>query len=140
MELPKGLSKAIEESKDVDFLVATYVTLRDLKEEVKREESEKLSPINNLMNSVKTELLKFLDESGQEAARTAHGTAYKTRKTTARVADWNFVLDYIKKNDAWDILTHAVSKDAVQSRVEETGEIIPGVDLVTMIDVNVRGS
>lgn len=138
MEITPELKTAVETCDDFDSLVAAYVMLRDSKEEAKREFTERTAPIDGLMKTASSKLLELLDKSGQEGAKTKHGSVYKVKKLTAKVADWNVLLDFIKKHKAWDLLTHAVSKDAVKSRVDETGEIVPGVDLVTFIDVGVR--
>ena len=138
MEITPELKDAVDNCTDFDSLVAAYVMLRDSKEEAKREFTERTAPIEALIKTAGQKLLELLDASGQEGAKTKHGSVYKTKKTSAKVVDWNFVLEYIRKHEAWDLLTHAVSKDAVKARVDETGEIVPGVDLVTFIDVGVR--
>jgi len=138
MEISKELIEAVETCKDFGSLVQTYVMLRDEKEQAKREFTEKTAPMDSLLKTLDSKLLLMLDESGQESAKTASGTVYKTTKTSAKVADWNVLIAYVKKHDAYDLLTKNVSKDAVNARVKESGEIVPGVDLVKFVDVGVR--
>ena len=75
---------------------------------------------------------------GKKKFPTPHGTFHKVKKTFARVADWNVLLEWIKKNEAWDMFKKDVNKTAVEARMEETKTVIPGVDWVSAIDVQVR--
>jgi hypothetical protein len=138
LEVSQEWAAAVEATNDLDSLIQAYIVLRDGKEEIKRLMTEFSSPLDSLMKIVNSKLMQVLDETNQESAKTASGTAYKKKSTSAKVADWNVLLEYIKKHDAYDLLTKGVAKDAVKSRIDETGEIVPGVDIVTFIDVGVR--
>lgn len=132
------LSAAISGANDIAELVGHYVGFRDKKEELKRFRTELESGLDAFMESIENRLLQVLDASGQESAKTKFGTAYKKKSTSTKVADWNVLIGYVKENDAYDILTKSVAKDAVKQRIEETGEPVPGVDLVTWIEVGIR--
>lgn len=134
------LVAAVEKSEDLNSLVQVYISCRDGKEELKRQKAVLEAPLDDLMKTLEGRMMTMLDKTKQESARTAAGTVYKTKKTSAKVADWNILVDYIKKNDAYDLLTKAVSKDAVKARIDAKGEIVPGVDMVTFIEVGVRKS
>lgn len=132
------LRAAVDATKDFDSLVQAYIIARDAKEQIKRITTEWSAPIDGLMTVIESKFKEMLDATGQESAKTASGTVYKTLRTSAKVADWNVLLAYIIKHDAYDLLTKNVSKDAAKARMEETGEIVPGVDFVRFIDVGVR--
>jgi hypothetical protein len=140
MEVTEQLIKAADDSTDINSLVSLYVQLRDAKEEIKRLMTEKQKPIIDLMDSLETKMLGLLDASGMDSAKTSSGTVYRTPKTNAKVADWNVLIAYVVANEAYDLLTKSVAKDAVKSRIEETGEIVPGVDMYTFNTVGVRRS
>ena len=76
--------------------------------------------------------------------KTAHGTAYIAYRESATVADWDVLLGFIKKSEAWDLLERRVSKSAVKDRMEEDRngnyhqEPPPGVNFVRIEGVNVR--
>lgn len=135
-----AILSAIGKATDFSELVGFYVDFRDQIEAIKRELAERTAPLSARMDRIEARLLERLSETGQENAKTTFGTAYKKPFTSTKVADWNVLLDYIKKNDAYDLLTKSVAKDAVKARIEETGEIVPGVDLVTGVSVGVRRS
>jgi hypothetical protein len=129
---------AIGKSKDYGELVGFYVDYRDAKEQIKKEMTERIAGVEVFMDRIEGRLLEMLMESGQDSAKTPYGTAYKSTKTSAKVADWNVLIGYIKKNDAYDLLTKNVSKDAIKARMEDTGEIVPGVNLTTYQEVGIR--
>lgn len=129
---------AIGKSKDFSELVGHYVDLRDQKEVIKKETAQRTAPLDAFIDRIESRLLELLIESGQENAKTKFGTAYKKPFTSVKVADWNVFIDHVKKNDAFDLLTKAVAKDAVKARIEETGQVVPGLDLVTIQQVGIR--
>jgi hypothetical protein len=129
---------AIGESKDYGELVQHYVEFRDQKEQIKREMAERQAPADACMNRIEGRLLELLMESGQDSAKTKYGTAYQKPFTSAKIADWNVFIGYVKKNDAYDLLKKDVAKDALKARLTETGEIVPGVNLVTTNTVGIR--
>lgn len=131
-------AEAVESSTDLDSLVQAFIFLRDSKEEIKRVVTEWSSPLDATQKVVGFKLLELLDKGKQESAKTASGTAYIKTSTSARVADWNVLIEFVKKHDAYDLLTKNVSKDAVKARIDETGQIVPGVDISKFRDVGVR--
>jgi hypothetical protein len=56
------------------------------------------------------------------------------------VADWDYVLDYIQKNELWNMLEKRVSKQAVEQYVEEHGNLPPGINWREELVVNIRRS
>lgn len=140
MEINEQLIKAVDKATDYDSLTAVYINCRDAKEELKREITERTAPVDSLMKTIEGKLLAMLEAANVESIRTESGTIYKMPKTSVKVADWQVLLAYIKKNDAFDLLTKAVSKDAVKARIDESNEIVPGVDLYTVINVGIRRS
>jgi hypothetical protein len=54
------------------------------------------------------------------------------------VEDWDATLNFIKKNDAFDMLERRVSKTAVRAYIELNKSVPAGVNYGTRLDVNVR--
>lgn len=134
----KQVLDAIAKSEDYGELVGFYVDFRDEKEQIKREMTERMNVPQALMDRIESRLLELFIDSNQESAKTKFGTAYKVAKSSARVADWNVLLEYIKKNDAFDLLVKNVAKEGVKARIEETGENVPGVDIATTQTIQIR--
>lgn len=123
---------------NVDEVVRGYIKLRDKKQEMKREQAEALRPINEKMTLLENWLMRDLQERGVESQRTAAGTAFMSTVSAARVKDRDALFEFIIKNEMWDLLENRVSKSVVSDYLEETGEVIPGVDYQVTKVVRIR--
>lgn len=139
-ERQAAILDAIGKATNVSDLVGYYIDFRDEKERLKRKFTDDQAIPIGFMDRIEARLLTLLTESGQESAKTPFGTAYKANKTAAKVADWNSLIGYVKDNDAYDLLTKGVAKDAVIARIDATGEVVPGVDIIKFVEVNIRRS
>ena len=81
-----------------------------------------------------------LNKAGGDSLKTAAGTAYKTTQTSATVKDWPATFEFIRRNEAWDLLEHRVSKTAVLAVIEETQAPVPGVKITQETSLNIRRS
>jgi hypothetical protein len=79
-----------------------------------------------------------INERKELQIKCEHGTAFTQIETSASVEEWSDVLDYIKKNEAWELLERRVAKGAVLATIEETKEPIPGVKVNQMRVLRVR--
>lgn len=122
----------------IQEVVSAYIKLRDQKTAVKTRHSEELAPINSKMYRLESWLLNQLNSSGSESVRTDAGTVYKSVRTSAKVEDWDVVLDYILANNLTHMLEKRVSKAAVEEFVEAQGEAPPGVSINREVCVNIR--
>ena len=77
----------------IETIVEKYVALRDKKAEIKKAYTAKVEAIDQAMDQLEAFIAAKLAELGVESMRTAAGTAYKTTRTSATVADWPMVLD-----------------------------------------------
>ena len=119
-----------------DDLVKVYIALRDRRALRKAAFEAEDSVDDHKMDKIEGIMLRRLSESGHESVRTAFGTAYKVTKTRASVADWDSLIKFIIANDAWELLTRAVSKTAVEQHRQVSGEIPPGVNISAEVVVN----
>lgn len=119
-------------------MIDAYVKLRDKKQDIEKRHKAELAPLNEMMGSLEAYLLENMRVAGLSSLRGTAGTAYKTLKTSARVVDWPLTLDFILKNQMYDLLEHRVSKLVVQSIMEETKQAVPGVETSQEDSVNVR--
>lgn len=121
-------------------LVDKYIKLRDAKAKAVKQFKEKMASVDVVLTRMEGTLLKQLNELGIESARAKSGTAYKSTRVSATVADWDQTLDFIKENGAWQMLERRVSKDAVQQYREVHDDLPPGVNWREEVVVNVRRS
>ena len=122
----------------VDTVIDTYLKLRNKKEAIESETKEKVKGIKDNMAKLEGWIKEQVDKQGVKSFKTDHGTAFLTTTDFAQVADWDAVLDYIKTNDAFDMLEKRVSKTAVRGYIEKNKTVPSGVNYGTRIDVNVR--
>lgn len=124
----------------MEELVEKYIQLRDKKAEIAAAYKEKVAKLDATLTKIEGVLLSQFDELGMESVRTKAGTAYKSSRASATVADWDTVLAYIQQNNLWNMLDHRVSKKAVEEFKEAHGDLPPGVNWREEIVVNVRRS
>ena len=122
----------------ISKVIDTYLKLRGEKETVEAEAKEKVSKIKEQMSKIEAYIKEQADEQGVDSFKTGSGTAFLTTTDFAQVADWDATLEFIKDNEAYDLLEKRVSKRAVRGYIEEQKEVPAGINYGTRIDVNVR--
>ena len=121
-----------------DELVKLYIALRDRRTKRKAAYEAEDKPDSKKMETIEGLLLQRLTASGAESVRTACGTAYKTTKSYASVADWDAFLTFVKQHGAWEMLTRGANKTAVEQYRAASDDVPPGVNLHTEVVVNFR--
>jgi hypothetical protein len=123
---------------NVDDVVATYMRLRSQKEAIEAEVKDKVSTIKAKMEKLEAWIKEQADAQGVTSFKTKHGTAFLTTTDYANVADWDAVLDFIRGNEAYDMLEKRISKIAVRGYIEANKAVPPGVNYGTKLEVNIR--
>lgn len=119
-------------------LVDSYIKLRDKKSEMKKAYEVSVEGVDSLMAKIEGQILAHFQETGQESAGTASGTAYKSTRASATVADRDGFLAYLQQSENWQLLDARVSKKAVDEFVAENKELPPGVSLRSEVTINIR--
>lgn len=135
------MSEVMEKPKSamtLDKAIMAYVRVRDRKKDIEARHVEELAPVNQMLERLEAYMLDLMDQAGLQSIKSPHGTAFKSRRTTAKVLEWDATLGYILEYEAWDLLERRVSKKAVEAIIEETQQPIPGVEVSTEIVINVR--
>lgn len=122
----------------VDQVIEAYLKYRNKKESLEAEIKDQVKELKDKMAKLEAWIKAKADAEGVTSFKTAHGTAFVTTNDYANVADWDAVLSFIKKNDAFDMLEKRVSKNAVRGYIDEHKTVPSGVNYGTRIDVNVR--
>lgn len=122
----------------VDEVVKGYIKLRDRKNSMKKDHTDELRPINDKMMLLENWLLRDLQTRKVESQKTAEGTAFISTVAVATVKDRGALFEFVKKNEMWDLLENRVSKSVVRDYLEETGEVIPGVNYQETQVVRIR--
>jgi len=132
------MSEVETKAPTVDWMIDKYVQIRERKRALEAKHKEELSKYNDGLARIEGLLLQAMQDNNLNSMKSVHGTAYKATRTSAKVVDWVQTLQFIRANEAWDLLERRVSKLAVQAVMEETKQPIPGVECASEICVNVR--
>lgn len=134
------MTAEVKEAPQIAQIVERYVALRDKKAEMKKAFDESVKDIDGALERIENFLLARMQELGVESVRTPFGTPYISKRTSASVADWEAVLDFIKANDEWPMLERRVNKAVVATWREEHNDLPPGLNWVEERVVNIRRS
>lgn len=123
----------------IEDCVEQYVRLRDTIEAADKKHNEKLKPAREYLEALNGALRDKLIEAGVDSAKTSAGTAYKTLKKSATVADAGVFRDFVVSNAAFDLVDMRANAPAVAAYLgNHNGELPPGINYSTRVEVGVR--
>lgn len=123
---------------DFDTRIAQYVALRNKVKGIKDKHKEELAPYNDAMEKLEALLLQGLQATGQESAKSASGTVYKTTRNSASLDDPEAFLDFIRTSGRWELMDRKANAPAVAAYMDQNQAPVPGVKFTSMIEVGVR--
>lgn len=125
--------------------VQHYVTLRDKRKALKKAFTIEDAKFKDVMDTIEAYLLRHFNANpGLENIKTEAGTAYKSERNTASLQDPALFMDYVIKNQRFDLLDRKANTTAVVAHTKEKGEdgevrgLPPGAKLSTMVTVGVH--
>ena len=89
--------------------------------------------------AMKQDIMDELDAVGLAKATGQKATAGRTCKIQPTVLDWDQVFDYIKNNDAFDLVQRRISNLAWKERLD-SGILIPGTESIDVWDLSLTKS
>lgn len=126
---------------DVDDvgLLKLFIALRDRRAVRKAEYQSDDEGDRTKQDKIEVEFLRRFNERGIDnvSARDV-GTAYKSTRASATVADWEGLLGHVQENDAWELLERRVNKTAVEQFKSVNDDLPPGVNWSETQVVNFR--
>lgn len=126
--------KSIDEA--IEAYVATRDELRAKQQAFKLEEDA----MKLRMEQISMWLRDKADELGVDSFKTQFGTAYRSVKTSYRVATggWDIFIGWVKETGNFQCLEKRVAKLATKEIHDDTGTIPPGLDYVAEVEFDVR--
>jgi hypothetical protein len=126
--------KSIDEA--IEAYVATRDELRAKQQAFKLEEDA----MKLRMEQISMWLRDKADELGVDSFKTQFGTAYRSVKTSYRVATggWDAFISWVKETGNFQCLEKRVAKLATKEIHDDTGAIPPGLDYVAEVEFDVR--
>jgi hypothetical protein len=122
----------------VDKVIKGYIALRDKKAEMQSRHKEELAPLNDKMEKLEGWLQRDLLARKVESERTEEGTAYMQTVVSTSVRDRDAFLQFVIDNEMWELIENRAAKSVVVDYLENTGEIVPGVNYEAAKVVRVR--
>jgi hypothetical protein len=119
---------------NVEEAVAEARRLRDLIGNLE----EQIKPLKADLEKVKGLILSHLNETGSSAIKTAAGSCYISVKWSATIADGSAFQEFVKGNNAFDLIDWKANAPAVREYAEKTGGLPPGVNLSSFQTLGVR--
>ena len=124
----------------IDKLVGLYVRLRNEVDKIKDEQVKVLEPYEREKEELIARMLRFLDDTGQDSAKTAEGTVRSTIKYSASVPDKEAFMDFVRQNDLYELMDRRANALACKDFAKEHGALPPGVKLSSHRSIGVTKS
>jgi len=120
-------------------LLKTFIGLRDRRSRRKVDYQTEDSGDKNKQDRIEEEFLKRFNERGIDNVSTKGvGTAYKTIRTSASVADWDSLFEFVQEEGAWEMLERRVNKTAVEQFKSVHADLPPGINWSETQVINFR--
>ena len=124
---------------NAEQLVTVYIKMRDALVKLQREFDEKESAIKAQQDFFTQALLEMCKEMGAEGLRTPAGSVFKTVKTRYWTSDWGSMKQFIKDNDALDLMEQRVHQTNMKNFLEENPTLMPpGMNVDSRYSITVR--
>jgi hypothetical protein len=124
---------------NVEQLVKAYIKMRDARQQLLREFDEADAKIKQQQDVVQQALLELCKETGTDGLKTSAGTVTRTVKTRYWTSDWNSMKNFIKENDAFELLEQRVHQTNMKSFLEENPNLMPpGMNIDSRYAITVR--
>lgn len=122
-------------------LVEIYIQLRDRRAQRKATYENDDAADKGKQERIESELLRRFQERGVDSVSAKGvGTAYRSTRSTARVADWDSFFTYVRETEAWELIAHSCSKSSVQEFKAANEDLPPGINWREEVVVNIRRS
>ena len=120
-------------------LIMQYVNLRYKKSQLQDRHKEQLAPYNEALAGLESVFMTEMDKNDVDSVSARGvGTIYRSIRSNATVADFDLLKVHVLEHDAWELLQARVSAPAVEAYLEDTGELLPGVNITRIMKINVR--
>lgn len=125
---------------DYQTAVGLYTDLRAELTAIDAEAKAKKAAVKEKMNKIEAWITERAQKDGLENVKTPKGTAYWSMHYTCTVANPEAFFNFVKENEAWDLIEKRASKTAVKSFIDEEEKTPPGVNFSSYRAFNVRAS
>lgn len=139
----------------VEQAIQKYLEIREHKTALVKKQKEEVAKLDKHLEAFEGFLNAEMERTGVKSMRTTYGTAFQKRPMQVKTTDKDALFTFVKENDRFDLLTAAISKDAVKEwlglndidtdkmSLQELNELVarkspPGMEIAHIIDIQVR--
>lgn len=122
-------------------LVKAYIKMRDARAVLSTEYEAKDKEIKDQMEMIEHTLLDVCKRAGADSIKTGAGTIIRGVKTSYWTSDWESMHNFIKENQALDLLERRIAQRAMKDWLETHPDQMPkGLNTESKYTVTVRRS
>ena len=110
---------------DADKLVKVYIKIRDAKAAKEKQHEADMAQLDEQMGTIEQELLELCKTTGQDGGKTQHGSFRRSVKTRYWTSDWDRMYQFIKDNDAPELLERRVAQTAFKEFLASNPDKMP---------------
>ena len=123
-----------DEEVPVDKLIKIYIKMRDTKQAFEKQ----ASGVEEQMDIVKDKILDACTAVGASSLRTPFGRVVRTVKTDYSTSDWVSMHQFMKENDALDLVQRRIHQTTMKTYLEEhPDKLPPGLNSDSRYDITV---
>lgn len=122
-------------------LVRIYIKMRDARSVLAAEFEAKDKEIKSQMEVIESHLLEVCKSAGASSINTGAGTIIRSVKTRYWTSDWESMHEFIRENNALELLERRVAQNAMAEFIEQNPDKMPkGMNVDSKYTVVVRRS
>jgi hypothetical protein len=110
---------------DADKLVKVYIKIRDAKAAKEKQHEAEMAQLDEQLGAVEQELLSLCKTTGQDGGKTQHGSFRRSIKTRYWTSDWDRMYQFIRDNDAPELLERRVAQTAFKEFLASNPDKMP---------------
>ena len=118
--------------------IAQFVRMRDHIKQIEEKHKEELKPFKETLEKLSSALMDHLNTIGADSIATPFGTAHKTTKNSASIADMDAFWTWVITQGSFDMVDRKANVTAVGEFIKENGAPPPGVNWSSHQVVGVR--
>ncbi len=124
---------------NADKLVQVYIKIRDAKEMKAKQMEAELGALDEQLGAIEQELLELCKTTGQDGGKTQHESFRRSIKTRYWTSDWDKMYQFIKDNDAPELLERRVAQTAFKEFLASNPDKMPeGMNVESRYSITVR--
>lgn len=121
--------------------VKAYIKMRDARAALAKKYEDEDKAIKDQMEIIEHTLMDVCKKAGADSIRTTAGTVIRSVKTSYWTSDWESMHNFIKENQALDLLERRIAQRAMKDWLETHPDQMPkGLNTESKYTVTVRRS